>query len=645
MVSSMIRLILTVALLSISILTQAQSRTITGRVLDLESRKPVRDADVQVEGTDLKATTNTLGFFQLTVTGTGKIIIQHPGYEMSAVDLPDAPQFTTLVKPIRYYLPGIVVGGRGKDTTLLPDDLILRSRLDSLYPDIRYSGGWLKWYAKLEAGLKAMSPDNYYSDPPFDSIVRIQFSVDAKSGVTGVKIDGCKEPARRMISAVLGGLSDWEIKPGKGNVWHFVAEEINYNVYTVVEVSAHPVNGFSAFYREVAENIKYPDAALRKKIEGRVFVEFIIERDGRITNVRTIKGIGYGCDEEAARVLSLSKHWVPGSQRGVRVRQRYTLPIGFYTDGGASAAQRSSDVPAPGDLRKWLSDHITYPSQARVYGTQGTVLLRFRVLSNGKLDSAEVLNNAAAELGAKALSALRETPLSVTKAFIPKNKRLILPVHFGIDQAKEVRFRDLEQGSEVLPGISVVVPSIGTRPGAVTFDESRQDPALTVVDMTDLSVTELPANLSGLAHVSKVILQNNKLQTISPEIGKLTGLTELYLSNNLINALPVSLANLQSLRLIALANNKLTEFPSVLFALSKLEVIHVGGNQIPTLPPAINLLTKLESLYLQNNKLQTLPEEVFQLPKLKLLHLGGNPLSDAERKRIKERLPKVDVRF
>jgi TonB family protein len=314
-------------------------------------------------------------------------------------------------------------------------------------------------------------------------------------------------------------------------------------------------------------------------------------------------------------------------------------------DGGASAAQRSSDVPAPGDLRKWLSDHITYPSQARVYGTQGTVLLRFRVLSNGKLDSAEVLNNAAAELGAKALSALRETPLSVTKAFIPKNKRLILPVHFGIDQAKEERFRDLEQGSEVLPGISVVVPSIGTRPGAVTFDESRQDPALTVVDMTDLSVTEMPANLSGLSHVSKVILQNNKLQTISPEIGKLTGLTELYLSNNLINALPVSLANLQSLRLIALANNKLTEFPSVLFALSKLEVIHVGGNQIPTLPPAINLLTKLESLYLQNNKLQTLPEEVFQLPKLKLLHLGGNPLSDAERKRIKERLPKVDVRF
>ena len=63
MVSSMIRLILTVALLSISILTQAQSRTITGRVPDLESRKPVRDADVQVEGTDLKATTNTLGFF------------------------------------------------------------------------------------------------------------------------------------------------------------------------------------------------------------------------------------------------------------------------------------------------------------------------------------------------------------------------------------------------------------------------------------------------------------------------------------------------------------------------------------------------------------------------------------------------------
>jgi len=64
-------------------------------------------------------------------------------------------------------------------------------------------------------------------------------------------------------------------------------------------------------------------------IEGKVFVEFVIEKDGSITDVKAIKGIGAGCDEEAVRILQSAPNWKPGKQRGKPVRQKMVLPISF----------------------------------------------------------------------------------------------------------------------------------------------------------------------------------------------------------------------------------------------------------------------------------------------------------------------------
>lgn len=64
-------------------------------------------------------------------------------------------------------------------------------------------------------------------------------------------------------------------------------------------------------------------------IEGRVFIEFLIGKDGTLSEIKVIKGIGGGCDEEALRVIQGSPNWNPGKQRGVPVKQRYTLPIVF----------------------------------------------------------------------------------------------------------------------------------------------------------------------------------------------------------------------------------------------------------------------------------------------------------------------------
>jgi len=100
-------------------------------------------------------------------------------------------------------------------------------------------------------------------------------------------------------------------------------------IFLVVEETAAPTGGMPAFYEFVGKKLKYPAQARRMGIEGKVFVEFVIERDGSITDVKAIKGIGAGCDEEAVRVLQSAPKWKPGKQRGKPVRQRMVLPIAF----------------------------------------------------------------------------------------------------------------------------------------------------------------------------------------------------------------------------------------------------------------------------------------------------------------------------
>jgi protein TonB len=96
-----------------------------------------------------------------------------------------------------------------------------------------------------------------------------------------------------------------------------------------VEFPATPGGGFKGFYQFVGETIQYPVQAKRIGIDGKVYVQFIVNRDGTLSDVRILKGIGGGCDEEAVRVVRSSPPWTPAQQAGRTVRQRFTLPIQF----------------------------------------------------------------------------------------------------------------------------------------------------------------------------------------------------------------------------------------------------------------------------------------------------------------------------
>jgi len=100
-------------------------------------------------------------------------------------------------------------------------------------------------------------------------------------------------------------------------------------IFMVVEEQPVFPGGEETRVNFLRENMSYPMKARESGIQGTVFVTFVIEKDGSITNAQILQGIGGGCDEEALRVTKMMPNWTPGKQKGQPVRTQFTMPIRF----------------------------------------------------------------------------------------------------------------------------------------------------------------------------------------------------------------------------------------------------------------------------------------------------------------------------
>ncbi len=111
--------------------------------------------------------------------------------------------------------------------------------------------------------------------------------------------------------------------------------EINgETIFSVVENQPEFPGGIQEMYKFLAQNIKYPEAAAKAKVSGKVFVNFVVTTEGEIRDITILKGIGFGADQEAIRMVKNMPRWKPGMQSGKAVNVRYNLPISFQIDGG-----------------------------------------------------------------------------------------------------------------------------------------------------------------------------------------------------------------------------------------------------------------------------------------------------------------------
>ncbi|GAB2795569.1 energy transducer TonB [Rhabdobacter roseus] len=117
------------------------------------------------------------------------------------------------------------------------------------------------------------------------------------------------------------------VSPGRGTVVE--AAPAPEQIFTVVEQQPEYPGGAAEMYKYLSKHIKYPPAASRANISGKVFLTFVVNTDGSIQDVSVLKGLGFGCDEEAMRVVKTMPKWKPGKQSGRSVRVKFNLPISF----------------------------------------------------------------------------------------------------------------------------------------------------------------------------------------------------------------------------------------------------------------------------------------------------------------------------
>jgi protein TonB len=116
---------------------------------------------------------------------------------------------------------------------------------------------------------------------------------------------------------------------GEGPKQAAVVEDTKVYDFVSIETPPSFPGGIEKFYAYVGKSIKYPPMAAENNIQGKVFLSFVVEKNGELTDIHVDRKLGGGTDEEAVRVLKASPRWTPGIQNGKPVRVKYNIPISF----------------------------------------------------------------------------------------------------------------------------------------------------------------------------------------------------------------------------------------------------------------------------------------------------------------------------
>ena len=203
-------------------------------------------------------------------------------------------------------------------------------------------------------------------------------------------------------------------------------------VFLAVEEQPMFPGGMEEMMKFLQANVKYPEQAQSNGVQGRVIVQFVVNKDGSISNDTIVRSVDPLLDAEALRVVRSMPNWTPGKQRGKEVRVRFTLPVTFRLNGGEESkpAEVKQVVKAPTQgeeifnvveeqpiylggheaLMKYIQQNIKYPKEAQEQGKQGRVIVQFVVEKDGSITDAKIVRSADPQLDAEALRIVNAMP-------------------------------------------------------------------------------------------------------------------------------------------------------------------------------------------------------------------------------------------
>lgn len=230
----------------------------------------------------------------------------------------------------------------------------------------------------------------------------------------------------------------------------------NDQVFTFVEQQPEFPGGLEKLFEFLGKNMKYPAAAKNANLEGNVIAQFIVTKEGKITDVQIVKGLSPETDAEAKRVISLMPDWAPGKQDGKPLHVKYTLPVRFSLNAATPKETKNQTTPQnnpnepiftfveqqptfPGGIEKmysFLGKTIKYPQAAAKANLKGNVIAQFIVTKTGKIIEPEILKSLSPEADVEVLRVIKLMPNWTPGK---QNDRLVnvkytLPIRFSLEE-------------------------------------------------------------------------------------------------------------------------------------------------------------------------------------------------------------------
>ena len=270
-----------------------------------------------------------------------------------------------------------------------------------------------------------------------------------EKGANGVILFRIKEKSKTEILNALTKLAKEKDadEPLKVNIKYEGIKEHSINaqqstltgdeVFQVVEEQPMFPGGMQELMKYLQKEMKYPKEAQDKGIQGRVIVQFVVNKDGSICEANVVKSVDPLLDAEALRVVNAMPHWTPGKQRGEPVRVRFTIPVAFHlaeaTAPKASELKQAATAKTTGstvdgeevflvvenlpeypggmqELMKYLQKEMKYPKEAQDKGIQGRVIVQFIVKKDGSIIEPEVVKPVDPLLDAEAVRVVNAMP-------------------------------------------------------------------------------------------------------------------------------------------------------------------------------------------------------------------------------------------
>ncbi|WP_220472578.1 TonB family protein [Spirosoma foliorum] len=358
--------------------------TVSGKITSAVDKKPLPGANVVVAGTKKGTSTNAHGYFKLeNVPKTALLAVSFVGFTMATVPVENRTTIDValaLADPDELPTMGATAAYKGiKPNPLMPlrtppssqtinGEVYTAVEEPAVFPTgipglMQYVAHSLRYPTKAKAaGIQGN--------------VLVQFVVSPTGAISSAVVkkgigSGCNEEALRVVRQMpkwipgkqngkaiatqhvlpiqfaLDAKEDTRTGQVVGNQLNDVSVTVTgyesppssaaqpttrsqaNEVFTVVEKQPEFPGGMRALGQYLSRNLRYPSEAQQNKVEGRVFVQFVVSQTGEIRNLRVLKGVGGGCDEEAVRVVSQMPKWNPGMQDGKAVDVQYNLPIQF----------------------------------------------------------------------------------------------------------------------------------------------------------------------------------------------------------------------------------------------------------------------------------------------------------------------------